>query len=61
MPHTPFVHRAAATALAVMLTFGLMRTLDIAARDHRLQVLATLADAQGVQQVFIVGPRAPRS
>jgi hypothetical protein len=61
MPYAPIAQRAAASALAVVMTFGLMRTLDIAAVQHRQQVLAALADAQSVQRVHIVGARPPRS
>lgn len=35
MPYAPLAHRAAAGALAVVMTFGLMRTLDVAAVQHR--------------------------
>jgi hypothetical protein len=61
MPYASLVQRTAAGALAVVMTFGLMRTLDLAAVQHRQQVLAALADVQTVQRVHIVGSRPPRS
>jgi hypothetical protein len=61
MPHTPIAHRAVAGCLAAALTFGLMHTLDLAATQHRDQLLA-LAPAPGeVQQILVIGNRAPRS
>lgn len=61
MPHTPIAHRAIAGCLAALLTFGLMHTLDVAATQHRDQLLAELAAPGGVQQILIIGNRAPRT
>lgn len=61
MPHTPIAHRALAWGLAAVITFGLMRLLDVAAVQHRDEVLALVAATTGVQQVLIIGARAPRT
>lgn len=61
MPPTPIVHRALAGSLAAALTFGLMHTLDVAAVQHRDQVLATTGLSPGVQQILIIGHRTPRT
>ena len=61
MLHTPIAHRALACGLAAVLTFGLMRLLDVAATQHRDEVLAMVATTPGVQQVLIIGARAPRT
>lgn len=59
MPHTPIAHRAIAVCLAAALTFGLMHTLDLAATQHRDQMLALATAPTGVQQILIIGQRAP--
>lgn len=61
MLHTPITHRAMACGLAAMLTFGLMRLLDVAAMQHRDEVLAMVATTPGVQQILIIGERKPRT
>jgi hypothetical protein len=61
MLHTPITYRALACGLAVVLTFGLMRLLDVAATRHRNGVMAMVATTQGVQQVLIIGARVPRT
>lgn len=61
MPPTPIAHRALACGLAAALTFALMHTLDVAAIQHRDQLLATAAPVPGVQQILIIGNRTPRT